>query len=86
MRSAQNLANRLAQSEADRDYRNKRSQQQNQQEYLVVAESIGVENGQIKKIPAEARRLENIAMKGLSQFEGGQQSQEQPKQAIRKVP
>ena len=76
MRSAQNLANRLAQSEADRDYRNNRSQQQNQQEYLVVAESIGVENGQIKKIPAEARRLEDIAVKGLGQFEGGQRSQE----------
>lgn len=76
MRSAQNLANRLAQSEADRDYRNNRSQDQNKQEYLVFAESKWVENGQIKKIPAEARRLEYIAVKGLGQFEGGQRSQE----------
>ena len=43
---------------------------------MVFAESIGVENGQIKKIPAEARRLEDIAVKGLGQFEGGQRSQE----------
>jgi len=77
MRSAQNLANRLAQSEADRDYRNNRSQDQNKQEYLVLAESKWVENGQIKKIPpAEARRLEYIAVKGLGQFEGDQRSQE----------
>ncbi len=40
---------------------------------MVFAESKWVENGQIKKIPAEARRLEYIAVKGLGQFEGDQQ-------------
>ena len=43
---------------------------------MVFAESKWVENGQIKKIPAEARRLEYIAVKGLGQFEGDQRSQE----------